>query len=126
MRLARYLDLPKASFDGFMEWSLDLRRQVGIPHTLAELGVKESHLDRFAEMAAADPTAGGNPVKAGVPEMRRMYEAAVAGRRSVRASPGRRPVRLPGTSMPPAQPRRATVPVIQVVNARRYCASPRG
>ena len=34
----------------------------------------------FAEMAAADPTAGGNPVKAGVPEMRKMYEAAVAGR----------------------------------------------
>ncbi len=49
-----------------MEWSLDLRRQIGIPHTLAELGVKESHLDQFAEMAAVDPTAGGNPVKAGV------------------------------------------------------------
>ena len=63
-----------------MEWSLDLRRQIGIPHTLAELGVKESHLDKFAEMAAVDPTAGGNPVKAGVPEMRKMYEAAVAGR----------------------------------------------
>jgi hypothetical protein len=31
-------------------------------------------------MAAVDPTAGGNPVKAGVPEMRKMYEAAVAGR----------------------------------------------
>jgi hypothetical protein len=31
-------------------------------------------------MAAVDPTAGGNPVKVGVPEMRRMYEAAVSGR----------------------------------------------
>jgi hypothetical protein len=31
-------------------------------------------------MAAEDPTAGGNPVKAGVPEMRTMYEAALAGR----------------------------------------------
>jgi hypothetical protein len=30
-------------------------------------------------MAAVDPCAGGNPVKAGVPEMRRMYEAALAG-----------------------------------------------
>src|SRR5262245_53245867 len=79
-RLARWLGLRNATFDGFMEWSLELRRQVGIPHTLAELGVKESHLDKFAEMAAVDPTAGGNPVKAGVPEMRKMYEAAVAGR----------------------------------------------
>ena len=80
VRLARYLDLPKASFDGFMEWSLALRREVGIPHTLAEIGVRAEHLDRFAAMAAEDPTAGGNPVKAGVAEMRAMYEAALHGR----------------------------------------------
>jgi hypothetical protein len=30
-------------------------------------------------MAAEDPTAGGNPVKAGAAEMRVMYEAAVKG-----------------------------------------------
>jgi alcohol dehydrogenase len=80
VRLARYLDLPRASFDGFMEWSLALRREVGIPHTLAEIGVRAEHLDRFAAMAAEDPTAGGNPVKAGVAEMRAMYEAALHGR----------------------------------------------
>ena len=79
-RLARWLGLRHPTFDGFMDWSLELRRQIGIPHTLAELGVKESHLDKFAEMAAVDPTASGNPVKAGVPEMRKMYDAALAGR----------------------------------------------
>jgi alcohol dehydrogenase class IV len=63
-----------------MEWILDLRRQIGIPHTLAELGMKSEHLDKFAEMAAVDPTAGGNPVKAGVSEMRKMYDAALSGR----------------------------------------------
>ena len=80
VRLARWLDLRNATFDGFMQWTLDLRREIGIPHTLAELGVKLEHLDKFAEMAAVDPTAGGNPIKVGVPEMRKMYEAAVAGR----------------------------------------------
>jgi alcohol dehydrogenase class IV len=79
-RLARWLGLPQPTFDGFMKWTLDLRREIGIPHTLAELGVKESHLGKFAEMAAVDPTACGNPVKAGVAEMRRMYDAAIAGR----------------------------------------------
>jgi len=59
---------------------LTLRREIGIPHTMAELGVKPEHLEKFSAMAAEDPTAGGNPVKAGVPEMRKMYEAAVAGR----------------------------------------------
>lgn len=80
VRLARWLDLRTPTFEGFMQWTLDLRREIGIPHTLAELGVKAEHLDNFSEMAAVDPTAGGNPVKAGVPEMRKMYEAAVAGR----------------------------------------------
>ena len=74
VRLARWLDLRTPTFDGFMQWTLDLRREIGIPHTLAELGVKIEHLDKFSEMAAVDPTAGGNPVKAGVPEMRKMYE----------------------------------------------------
>src|SRR5436190_522278 len=55
-RLARWLGLRNPTFDGFMDWSLELRRQIGIPHTLAALGVKESHLDALAEMAAVDPT----------------------------------------------------------------------
>jgi alcohol dehydrogenase class IV len=78
-RLARWLGLPNPSFEGFQDWVLELRRQIGIPHTRAELKVTAAHLDRFAEMAAVDPTAGSNPIKAGVPEMRKMYEAALAG-----------------------------------------------
>jgi len=80
VRLARFLGLAKPDFDGFLGWVLDLRRTIGIPHTLAQLGVKPDHLARFSAMAAEDPTAGGNPVKAGAPEMRTMYDAAVAGR----------------------------------------------
>jgi alcohol dehydrogenase class IV len=78
-RLARWLGLPKPSFDGFQDWVLQLRKQIGIPHKLSDLKVTPGHLDRFSEMAAVDPCAGGNPVKAGVPEMRRMYEAALVG-----------------------------------------------
>jgi alcohol dehydrogenase class IV len=79
VRLARWLDLRIPTFDGFMQWTLDLRREVGIPHTLADLGVKVEHLDKLSEMAAVDPTAAGNPIKVGVAEMRTMYEAAVSG-----------------------------------------------
>jgi alcohol dehydrogenase class IV len=79
-RLARYLGLPRADFDGFLDWVLQLRQRLSIPNTFADLGVKEDMLDRFAEMAAVDPTAGGNPVTAGVPEMRQMYEAALTGK----------------------------------------------
>ncbi|MGE0422694.1 MAG: iron-containing alcohol dehydrogenase [Reyranellaceae bacterium] len=79
-RLSRYLGLPRADFDGFLDWVLQLRQRLNIPNTFADLGVTEDMLDRFAEMAAVDPTAGGNPVQAGVPEMRQMYEAALNGR----------------------------------------------
>ena len=80
VRLARWIGLAEASFDGFMTWVLELRQTLRLPHTFAEIGVKPEHLDRFSEMAAVDPTAGGNPVTAGVPEMRLMYEAGMAGR----------------------------------------------
>jgi alcohol dehydrogenase class IV len=79
-RVSRYLGLDKPGFAGFLDWVLELREQIGIPHTLTDLGMKQSHLAEFSKMASEDPTAGGNPVKAGVPEMRTMYEAALAGR----------------------------------------------
>src|SRR5260370_11713787 len=46
VRLSRWLGLPKPSFDGFMECTLDLRRQTGIPHTLPELRLTTEHLHK--------------------------------------------------------------------------------
>jgi alcohol dehydrogenase class IV len=60
-RLAAYLGLP-AQFDAFLDWILALRRQVGVPHTLDGLGVKNADVERIVEMAIVDPCAGGNPV----------------------------------------------------------------
>jgi alcohol dehydrogenase class IV len=79
VRVSRYIGLADASFAGFMDWVLGLRKEIGIPHTLKDLGMQASQVAQFSEMAAVDPTAGGNPVKAGVPEMKRMYEASLAG-----------------------------------------------
>jgi alcohol dehydrogenase class IV len=77
--IARVLDLARPGFDGLLDFVLDLRRRLGIPATIAALGVPEADLDRLAAQAAVDPTAGGNPVPAGVPEMRRMFQAAFDG-----------------------------------------------
>ncbi len=77
--LARYLNLKNASFEGVLEAVLTLRREIGIPHSLAEIGVKPDHITRFAPMAAIDLTAGSNPVPVGEAEMARLYRAAVEG-----------------------------------------------
>lgn len=79
-RLARYLGLAEPSFEGVMDWVLALRRELDIPHTVAELGVEEGRIDELAGMAARDPTAATNPVPAGPAEMKEMYLAAFEGR----------------------------------------------
>ncbi|WP_325438158.1 iron-containing alcohol dehydrogenase [Pseudomonas nitroreducens] len=53
-RLARYLELPEASFDGLLGWVLELRSAVGIPHTLRELGLDGEDAQWVGEQAAAD------------------------------------------------------------------------
>ncbi|MEA3051867.1 MAG: hypothetical protein QOG72_770 [Sphingomonadales bacterium] len=79
-RLAAYIGLSDASFDGFLAWILELRRQLGIPHPLSELGIEEGDLDRLARMAEADPSAAGNPLPFDAAAARSVLEAAMAGR----------------------------------------------
>jgi alcohol dehydrogenase class IV len=79
-RAAAYLGLVP-SLDAVIEWILALRRELHIPHTLRELAPgAEAQLPMLARMAAADPTAGSNPVEVGAPELWQLYERALEGR----------------------------------------------
>ena len=78
-RLARLLDLQPANFDGVLQWVLALRKQIGIPDTLAVVGVREADLDTLVPMAVGDPSTGGNPRPVGAAEMRTMFEKAIRG-----------------------------------------------
>jgi hypothetical protein len=62
VRLAAWLGLAERSFDGVLQWVLDLRSAIGIPDTLAEIGVHEQHAAPFAPQALNDPSTGGNPL----------------------------------------------------------------
>lgn len=53
-RLARYLELPQADFDGFLDWVLELRQHLGIPHSLEEIGLDAEAADWVGEQALAD------------------------------------------------------------------------
>lgn len=78
-RVAAYLGLG-ASFDAFLAHVLDLRRAVGIPHTLSGLKVGREKLEQIVAMAIVDPTAGGNPVPLDVAGARQIFEMALEGR----------------------------------------------
>lgn len=77
-RLAAYCGL-EPSFDAFLAWVLDLRRDLGIPHTIADLGVDDSKADLIADMAIVDPTAGSNPVKLTREAARSIFDKALTG-----------------------------------------------
>jgi hypothetical protein len=79
-QLARYLGLAKPGTDGVVDWVLDLRRTIGIPHTLAELKVGTEKLDAMIADAVADPTAPTNPLPLDRTVVRRLYEQSLAGR----------------------------------------------
>ncbi len=79
-RIARYLGLARADLTGLIDWVLELRQTIGIPHTLGGLKVGPERFAEMAEMAAVDPTASSNPVKVGPAELHRLYEDALEGR----------------------------------------------
>lgn len=78
-RLAAYLSLQSPSFEAIMDWILTLRQEIGIPHTLQELGVEPERIDEMARMAEVDPPAASNPIKVGAEELRRIYLNAMVG-----------------------------------------------
>jgi alcohol dehydrogenase class IV len=80
VRLAAYLRLPGEGFEGVLAWVLQLRRAIGIPHTLGELGVDEAKLDLLVPMALADPSTPGNPVELSEENVRELFIAAIRGR----------------------------------------------
>ena len=78
-RLASYLGLA-ASFDAFLDFVLEVRQSIGVPHTLRDLGLDGTSVDRLAAMAVEDPTAGGNPVPLDVSRARALLLNALDGR----------------------------------------------
>jgi len=79
VRLAAWLGLADRSFDGVLQWVLDLRREIGIPHTLAGIGVREEHAKPFAPQALNDPSTGGNPLSMTEQDFERLYLNCING-----------------------------------------------
>ena len=78
-RLASYLGMKRPSFGAVLDWVVELRSTIGIPNTLAELGVTEEHVPGFAKMAMADPSTPSNPVKLSVRKFEKLYRNAITG-----------------------------------------------
>jgi len=76
--LANCLGL-EGGLNGLIDWTLALRQDVGIAHTLQEIGIDDTDQTKVGEMAAADPAAGGNPIAFTADQYATLFHHAVHG-----------------------------------------------
>ena len=77
--IARALALPQPGYEALLAWVLELRRELGIPHTLAEIGVGLEQAGVIGDEAARDPSAGGNPIPVDAAALEAVFRGAVTG-----------------------------------------------
>ncbi len=74
-----YLDLDK-SFKSFLNWILDLRKELNIPHKLSDvMECSNINLEELSLMAYEDPSTGGNPKKINKEDLKEMYKKSISG-----------------------------------------------
>jgi len=78
IRLTHYLDISDG-FDGFMQWIFDLRKEIGIEHTLKEIGIGHQHLEHIALMATQDAASGSNPIPFSANQYQTILSRAIHG-----------------------------------------------
>lgn len=78
--LARKIDLRHHTFDGLMDWIIDLRSELGMPISLSAVGVRESDIPDIAAMAMADANMATNPIPMTEDKLRKLLRKALSGR----------------------------------------------
>ena len=74
-----YLNLDK-NFASFVNWILELRKELKIPHKLSEvIEINEKQIEELSKMALEDPSTASNPIKMTVDDMKKLYEHSISG-----------------------------------------------
>ncbi len=77
--LSRYLNLPQPSFNTFLDWILELRQSLSIPHTLKDLIDDESNFEKMSLMAFNDPSTASNPIELNDKDFLKLYQQSFDG-----------------------------------------------
>lgn len=78
-RVTQYLGFTTPGFDGFLNWTISLREELGIPHTLEGIDIDEAKAQTVGQMAVEDPSSGGNPISFTAKEYEQIFTYAVRG-----------------------------------------------
>lgn len=78
-RLTKYLEIDN-DFDGFLEWILQLREELNIPHGLNQIISQDIQYAKIAQMAFEDPSASTNPIPFTAAQYQVILESAYLGK----------------------------------------------
>ena len=78
--LARCLDLPRHTDTAVLDWVLELRETLNIPHALAGMGIDDSHAEAIVAAAVVDPCGFTNPIPLDPSNVAAIFAAALTGR----------------------------------------------
>jgi alcohol dehydrogenase class IV len=76
-RIARTLELKEQTGQAVVKYLFDLNSKVNIPHKLRDIGVKQEHLDKLADLAIADFAHPNNPKPVTRENFRSLYQKAL-------------------------------------------------
>ena len=77
--ICNYLNLNN-TFESFLEWILNLRKDLNIPHKLSDvMDCSEVDLEKLSLMAFEDPSTGSNPKKITQEDLKEMYKKSISG-----------------------------------------------
>ena len=80
IKICEYLEFQNKTFDGFLNWTLNLRKRLNIPHKLTDvIEADKIDIDRLSKMALDDPSTSGNPKKLSLEDMKIMYQHSITG-----------------------------------------------
>ena len=75
-----YLNLEK-NFQSFLNWVLDLRKELNIPHKLSDvIEPSKINIDKLSKMALEDPSTSTNPKKMTFDDMKILYNYSISGK----------------------------------------------
>ena len=74
-----YLGLKK-NFKNFLDWILELRKELNIPHALSEVIIEDKFdLETLSKMALEDPSTATNPRLLNLEDMKKLYDHSMKG-----------------------------------------------
>jgi len=71
----------KDNFESFLNWILDLRNKLNIPHALSDvIQIKDEEINELSQMALEDPSTATNPSILSKEDFKKLYEHSLEGK----------------------------------------------